>query len=439
MSSSHLSAMAGVRRSVWNSRAAHPRVVQMELLTHQLACQDYSVDILRHLIDIEQNSRPCLASFQAQPEINTHMRSLIFDFAMCCHTRLALSSSTLFLCFSVIDRYCSRIVVKSSTYQLVALCSLWLASKYTDKKPRVPSLRSLQNLCCSQYSRTQFQEMELHILKALNWTPCNAPPHDAFVDILLKNKISSLSYRGLNINDLKYASCVLCELACFDHVLAFDCNASAVALAAVTVATHALRLSVDGEFLHYSTMLKDVNLQRVCGLILRKLRTRNFPSSFKLKYFGQNSVESNPTIKSLIEYDQAICPPTPISASLNSMNPGFPGPQNCDSSVAYTVRPPNRATFQTFRSPLANVPPTPSTPSSIGLKNHARAASFMETPQSSASPNPTKPVNPAAYLAKSTTGPPTTTMLKRSDSKRNSAYMDMDFFDMAEVTCKRPR
>ncbi|SCU79963.1 LAME_0B01112g1_1 [Lachancea meyersii CBS 8951] len=453
-SSSNLANMANVRRSVWNSRAAHPHVVQMELLAHQLACQDYSVDILRHLIDLEQTTRPCLASFQAQPEINTHMRSLIFDFAMCCHTRLALSSSTLFLCFSIIDRYCSCIVVKSSTYQLVALCGLWLASKYTDKKPRVPSLRALQNLCCSQYSRAQFQEMELHILKALNWTPCNAPPHDAFVDILLKNKISSLSYRGLNINDLKYASCVLCELASFDHELAFDCNASAVALAAVTVATHALRLSVDGELLHYSAMLKDVNLQRVCSLVLRKLRTRNFPSSFKLKYLGQNPVDSNPILKSLIQYDLTISPPPPpptlvpsgpSSFGQGSVNVLSPRSQNGDSPgshaspVMYTARSSNGGSSHSFRYPLTHVPPTPSTPSTMSLRNHAKLGTYMKTPQSSASPNTSKPVAPISCATKSNGVVSSTAMPRRSDSKRNSAYMDMDFFDMAEVACKRSR
>ncbi|SCU84393.1 LANO_0C01244g1_1 [Lachancea nothofagi CBS 11611] len=443
----NLAEMAAVRRAVWNSRAAHPRVVQMELLSHQLACQDYSVDILRHLIDIEQTSRPCLASFQAQPEINTHMRSLIFDFAMCCHTRLALSSSTLFLCFSVIDRYCSRIIVKSCTYQLVALCSLWLASKYTDKKPRVPSLRALQNLCCNQYSRSQFQEMELHILKALNWVPCNSPPHDVFVDILLKNKISSLSYKGLNLNDLKYGSCVLCELACFDHVLAFDCNASAVALAAVTLTTHALRLSVDGEFLHYSTMLKDINLQRVCNLILKKLRSRSFPSSFKLKYLGQNTLESNPILKSLIEYDLMIAPPLVPSSMVKPTSVPSPTTQECDSQavnmspVSYTGKSDTVFPSHNFRSPRINVPPTPNTPSTMGLKFNAAHAAQIATPQSNASSNASPDLSrssgPATYAIGSGVVRPA--IFKRSDSKRNSANMDLDFFGVAEVACKRPR
>ncbi|SCU91118.1 LADA_0F08196g1_1 [Lachancea dasiensis] len=444
MATSHLSDMASIRRSVWNSRAAHPKVVQMELLAHQLACQDYSVDILRHLIDIEQESRPCLASFQAQPEINTHMRSLIFDFTMCCHTRLALSSSTLFLCFSIIDRYCSRIIVKSSTYQLVALCSLWLASKYTDKKPRVPSLRALQSLCCNQYSRSQFLEMELHILKALNWTPCNAPSHDVFVDILLKNKISSLSYKGLNINDLKYASCVLCELACFDHVLAFDCNASAVALAAVTVATHALRLSVDNKFMHYGVMLKDANLQRVCDLILKRLRSRSFPSSFKLKYLGQNTVESNPILKSLIEYDlmiaQTQAPPITVNSTLLSPASQQGEGNSVNVSPAFGNNKNEYPSMHPFRSPRGRIPPTPSTPLSMGMKINVKAGPGIDTPQSAAlSEDPSKYIADgySSQSVKSNISRPA--MVKRSESKRKSACMDMDYFEFTEFPCKRSR
>ncbi|CUS20827.1 LAQU0S01e15522g1_1 [Lachancea quebecensis] len=437
MPESTLAEMAAVRLSVWNSRAAHPRVVQMELLAHQLACQDYSVDILRHLIDIEQASRPCLASFQAQPEINVHMRTLIFDFAMCCHTRLGLSTSTLYLCFSVIDRYCSRIVVKSSTYQLVALCGLWLASKYIDRKPRVPSLRALQNLCCNQYSRSQFQDMELHILKALNWSPCNAPPHDVFVDILLKNKISSLSYKGLHLNDLKYGSCMLCELACFEHVLAFDYNASAVALAAVTLTTHALRLSVDGQFVHYSSMLKDANLQRVCDLVLRKLRSRNFPSSFKLKYLGQNKLESNPILRSLLEYELMIAPPIPMQAvkkpAYASFSPSKTGPC-ANVSPAPSVGFQDSFTGNSFRSPRMVAPPTPCTPSNLSSGSVPK----VKTPSLNLSPG-TSNSGKHYEVSQAKAAAVRPTMFRRNDSKRNSDIMEPDFFDMATASNKRAR
>ncbi|SCW01416.1 LAFE_0D12090g1_1 [Lachancea fermentati] len=408
---SHLSA---ARRSTWNARAAHPRVVQMELMAHQITCQEYSVDILRHLIDIEQQSRPCFASFEAQPEISVQMRSLIFDFVMCCHTRLGLSSSTLFLCFNIIDRYCSRIIVKSATYQLVALCSLWLASKYTDKKPRIPSLRALQSLCCNQYSKRQFQDMELHILKSLNWMSCVAPPHDAFVDILLKNKISSLSYKGLNLNDLKYGAVVLCELACFDHVLAFDYNASAVALAAVTLITHALRYTVDGQFLHYSAMLKDLNLQRVCELLLARFRSRSFPSSFRLKYMSQGKLESNPILYSLLRYDAELSP----GQSSSSEPPG--------SSV--TSWGPSIS-----RTPSITVPPTPSTPSTAALAalNASGATKKMTT-----AATPTSCVtSPIEFSGISNITRPA--MFKRQHAKRDSSVMEADFFDATTVTCKR--
>ncbi|SCU96190.1 LAMI_0F05578g1_1 [Lachancea mirantina] len=426
------SAMGAVRRAVWATKASHPRLVRMELVAHQSTCHEYGVDVLKHLVAREHLSRASFTAFQAQPEINVHMRSLIFDFVMCCHTRLALSSSTLFLCFNILDRYCARIVVKSATYQLVALCALWLASKFTDKKPRVPSLRALQSLCCHQYSRPQFQQMELHILQALDWEACAAPPHDAFIDIFVKNKISSLCYKGLNLNDIKYAAVVLCELACFDPVLAFDYNASAVALAAVTIATHALQLTAGSPFSHYSEKVVDPNLRRVCDLLLLKFHSANFPSSFRLKYLGHAKVDANPILRSLSIYDRHVKPDeflegnAKFAACMDSLHNGS-----------------NR--FSRF----GIIPPTPSTPSSASVQGTAASRpGVMATPQSCVH----SPVDiDAGAGATSASAPSTSTtnltsatatrpaMFKREHAKRNSSIMDPSFFDGSAVSCKRMR
>lgn len=409
-----LAAMAAKRKSTLNERASNPKLVEMELLAHQVTCKEYSIDILRHLIQLEHQNRPSVSSFDSQPEITVQMRSLIFDFIMCCHTRLGLSSSTLFLCFNITDRYCSRIIVKSSAYQLLALSALWLASKYTDKKPRIPSLKALQSLCCNQYTKAQFREMELHILNSLNWSVCSAPSHDSFIDILLKNKISSLDYKGLNLNGIKYGAILLCELSCFDQELGFNYNASAIALAAVTLMTHALRFTLEANFQHYSVNVKDANLHKVCELLLAKFRSGNFPSSFRLKYFARGKLESNPVLSSLVQYDLEL---SPAHSNLNA----------CAALRSSTtcVATPTASTHASRTSSMV-VPPTPSTPSTARNKLQS-SKEVATTPPDSCATSPFEDISVGTKPV----------LFKREHMKRDSSAMDIDFFEEAPVGYKR--
>lgn len=309
--------MSHVRRNVAFQKSQHPKLTMREQTSHQFSVMEYSNNLLNHLIRLDENNKgslfkPSLSSFGSQPQINQKMRSLIFDFLMCCHTRLGLSTSTLFLCFNILDRYTSKYIVKSSDYQLLALTALWISSKYWDSKNRVASLPVLQNLCCKQYSVIQFKEMEMHLLKALNWSLSQIATPDSFIDILLflkDNKHvppSVLNDDGielLNVNEIKSGSVMLCQLASFDLQLSFNYTTSQIALGAITLITIALKFEKVNEWENFQYNVQDASLIRICNSLLELvLRVDSLPSSFKFKYMDNGDSTSRNLLGALHNY-----------------------------------------------------------------------------------------------------------------------------------------
>lgn len=307
--------MARVRRTVAHLKSQEAKLVAREAASHEFSVLEYSNSLLNHLIQLERNdgqhvvSKPNLTTFESQPQINGKMRLLIFDFLMCCHTRLGLSSSTLFLCFNILDRYTSKYIVKSCNYQLLALTALWISSKYWDSKNRITSLKHLTKLCCKQYSAQQFKEMELHLLKSLNWSLCQFATHDSFIDMLLfmkDNKTVSptiLHENDLNVEVIKFGSTMLCELACFDIKLSFNYSASQIVLAAITLTTLALKFEDLNQWEDLDSVGNDANLIRVChSLLSLVLKADSLPSSFKFKYINEGKATSERILKALQNY-----------------------------------------------------------------------------------------------------------------------------------------
>lgn len=296
--------LAQIRRNIATIKAANPNLVRKELETHHLTVKEYSPNQLSHLLTLESELNHAttvsksLANFKAQPQINHKMRTLIFDFLMYCHTRLNLSTSTLFLAFDILDRYASKYVIKSSTYQLIALTSLWISSKYWDSKNRVATLKVLQSLCCNQFTVNQFKEMELHLLKSLNWSLCHVATYDSFIDMLLFMKTNDANDndfpKKLNINEIKLGAILLCELASFDLNLALNYNQSSIALAAITVVSMSLNFYNLNQWEDLQMNVNDDNMVNICKELLSLVvNIDSLPSSFKFKYISSKMPAGN--------------------------------------------------------------------------------------------------------------------------------------------------
>jgi len=129
---------------------------------------------------------PDVNSIDIQTEIQWFMRPYLLDFLIEAHNAFQLLPETLFLAVNLLDRYCSRRVVYKKHYQLVGCAALLIASKYGDRKERVPTIRELKSMCCSLYDDEMFTQMEWHVLQTLNWM-VGHPTVDGFLQIALND------------------------------------------------------------------------------------------------------------------------------------------------------------------------------------------------------------------------------------------------------------
>ncbi|CCC70288.1 hypothetical protein NCAS_0E02180 [Naumovozyma castellii] len=279
-------------------------LLKSELANHQASINEYSKDLWKRSMSLELSenykiNKPKLASFQLQPEINEKMRTLIFDFIMCCHTRLKLSTPSLFLTFNIIDRFSSKFLIKNFTYQLISLTALWISSKYWDLKTYIPTLRVLQQLCCNQYSISQFKEMELHILKSLDWSVCQVATHDSIIDIVLfLNQRNVIHNEYVSINEIKIGAIMLCELASFNIDLAFNYDPSITSITAINLIKSALIFKRSNTWEDIHSFATDPQMIKITEALLTQLsaaynkqdsegeiiNSSSLPSSFNSKY-----------------------------------------------------------------------------------------------------------------------------------------------------------
>ena len=114
------------------------------------------------------------------------MRPYLLDFLIEAHAAFGLLPETLFLAVNLLDRYCSRRIVYKKHYQLVGCSALLIASKYGDRKDRVPTIKELKGMCCSLYEEDMFLQMEWHVLQTLNWV-IGHPTVDSFLQLAVEH------------------------------------------------------------------------------------------------------------------------------------------------------------------------------------------------------------------------------------------------------------
>lgn len=166
-----------------------------ERLQNSKLIKEYFPSIVDYYSTLESATSITPSMIDLQPEIKWFMRPYLLDFLIELHSSFRLSSSTLFLALNIIDRYCSKRIVFKRHYQLVGTTSLWLASKYEDKKSRIPTLRELTTMCRNAYDDEMFIQMEMHILQTLDWNLSHPSLEDC-----LQLAIASSNLDGVKIS-----------------------------------------------------------------------------------------------------------------------------------------------------------------------------------------------------------------------------------------------
>ena len=140
-----------------------------------------------HADFLQDYTLPDVAMIDIQQEIQWFMRPYLIDFLVEAHAAFQLLPETLYLTVNLLDRYCSRRVVYKRHYQLVGCATLLIATKYGDRKERVPLIRELRSMCCSLYDEEMFTQMEWHVLNTLDWT-IGHPTVDTWLQLALKDR-----------------------------------------------------------------------------------------------------------------------------------------------------------------------------------------------------------------------------------------------------------
>jgi hypothetical protein len=173
---------------------------------------------------------PDVDSIDIQTEIQWFMRPYLLDFLVEAHSAFQLLPETLFLTINLLDRYCSKRVVYKRHYQLVGCAALLIASKYGDKKEKVPTIKELKSMCCSLYDDDMFLQMEWHVLSTLGWA-IGHPTVDSFMRLVVKDNVYDPETENLTLYIL--------EIALY-HREFVSKRSSTLALSALVLARHIL-------------------------------------------------------------------------------------------------------------------------------------------------------------------------------------------------------
>ena len=194
------------------------------------------------------------------------MRPYLLDFLTEAHSAFGLLPETLFLTINVLDRYCSRRVVYKKHYQLVGCCALLIASKYGDRKDRVPTINELKAMCCGLYEEEMFTQMEWHVLVTVDWL-IGHPTIDSFLQLALER----LPYDP----EVEHMACYVSEIAMF-HKEFVSKRPSDIARASLAVARYilsrpqALNDEWASKYDHQTLLSLSQQLQQPSGVLSRK-------------------------------------------------------------------------------------------------------------------------------------------------------------------------
>ncbi|KAI9725939.1 MAG: hypothetical protein M1828_002267 [Chrysothrix sp. TS-e1954] len=332
----------------------------------------YQDDILEHMQRMENETLPDVNSIDIQTEVQWFMRPYLLDFLIEAHSAFQLHEETLYLTINLLDRYCSKRVVYKRHYQLVGCAALLLASKYGDRKEKVPTVRELRAMCCKLYDEDMFTQMEWHILLTLDWS-LGHPTIDSFLQIAL----ADLPYD----RELESMTSLICEVSLF-HKEFVSIQPSIIARSSLALARHVLaRVPEGSDWAQAFDNFTAINL-------MNKLRT---PSAVLYKKYGTPQMCSvSRTVETFfIEQDRQLQRPQEIITA--SMDTDMWNAQDYAGTMRAAPHTPQKPTHELYanRGNYITPPITPDNPMYGGASQDKfmctlpGVSSFSLTPPSS--------------------------------------------------------
>ena len=133
--------------------------------------RDFLTEIIISLKKDEKINIPCYSNnifkYQNNYEINEKHRNVVVEWLSYVVYYFSQSNETLFMSINIMDRYISQKKISLNIYQLVAISSYLIASKYEDINS--PSINDLIYISKNIYSSNDIINMEKDILNTLNF------------------------------------------------------------------------------------------------------------------------------------------------------------------------------------------------------------------------------------------------------------------------------
>ena len=138
----------------------------------QSLLDDYGEDIFKNIkkderMNVCDYSSKDLFRLQDKKFINARNRGIIFQWLVKNNHKWKLNDDTIFMAMNILDRYISKYKVENSEFQLVAISSYLIASKYEDIYP--PYIDELSQICNFIYTNDDIIRKEYEILSGLNF------------------------------------------------------------------------------------------------------------------------------------------------------------------------------------------------------------------------------------------------------------------------------
>lgn len=93
---------------------------------------EFAADCQRHMQNTETLYHPTANCLSNQKDINKKMRVILIGWLVEVHLKFKLLPETLFLTVNLIDRYCERVQIVRTSYQLLGVTAMLIASKYEE-------------------------------------------------------------------------------------------------------------------------------------------------------------------------------------------------------------------------------------------------------------------------------------------------------------------
>lgn len=146
---------------------------------------EFFEDLYLNLIQ-EEKSYPKIKSYiSKQTDISGRMRAMLIDWISEVFNHFKFKPETFYLTCQIIDRYLERKFIQKCDFQLLGVTAICLASKYNEYSAL--DYNEYSYIADYAFDAEKIKEMELEVLRVLEWNVSTVPTSFQFYDILSHN------------------------------------------------------------------------------------------------------------------------------------------------------------------------------------------------------------------------------------------------------------